>query len=196
MSARAAVSLMLGVAVLVPVSAEAGMPIYDRSVFPNPTIVDFESLDLGLIGADDNLILASDGILFPTSDGESVIDFGQGNKVIDIVGSGDGSDGLVTIEFIDPVLAAGVDYWTGSELTFTAYSGTDIVGTATSSGPSGFFGVDGEGASITSIAINDHAFGFQIDDLTYGAVVVPIPAAVLLSAIGLAMVGWMERRFC
>ena len=173
---------------LSPVSARAALTISSPGVFSSPTVINFNLLTPGLI-TDSNL-LSAQGITFPVLYSDAILNVGVDGNVIDV------ADGMLKINFVNPVDAAGVDYSTSSQLTFSAYdSGMNLIGTATSSGITGFFGVDGDGAAISTIIIDDHSFGFRIDNLTFGTVAsMPAPGAAALAGLGLLLVGLGRRR--
>ncbi len=63
---------------------------------------------------------------------------------------------------------------------------------------SGFFGVLSDGAGpipdIASIVVHNGAAQFQLDDMRYGPISVPVPGAVLLGAMGLGVFAIVRRR--
>ena len=191
-----------GAMLLAPVSARASLAITSPGVFSSTkTVIGFEVLPYGQVTSASAALLVGSGITFPVLDGESAI-FGSSftKTIIDVIGSGAGSDGKIEIAFDSPVEAAGVNYWTGSPLVFSAYDSSDVlIGTADSLPVgAGFFGVDGQGVGISRVVINDHSYGFQIDDLTFGsttaAVHAPAPGAAALAGLGLLLVGLGRRR--
>jgi len=183
---------------LTPVSARAWTPIVSSGVFSSTaTKINFDSsLIVGFI-TDPNLLLAQ-GIVFPVPIiGDYILNVtGVDGNVIDV------TDGILKINFVNPVDAAGVDYSSSSQLTFSAYdSAMSLIGTANSpvGAGAGFFGVnrDGDEAAISTIVINDHAGRFQIDNLTFdtvAAVHAPAPGAAALAGLGLLLVGLGRRR--
>lgn len=170
-------------------------------VDPNP--INFNSL-IGFVALVDQPasllddLRDNEGIEFPSLDGGELVFPGPDGVLIDIAGSGGGTSGIIEISFVDPVLAAGVDYSAGpSGMHFLAYDEFDnlilnlhlIVGQG-----SGFIGIDGEGMLIKRIVMHDSLGGFAIDNLRRDPSPVPLPGAVLLGVVGLAAVGWAKRR--
>lgn len=107
----------------------------------------------------------------------------------------------IYIVFNAPMSAVGVDYVRGPEtpeLEFEAYgAGDEFLGMVTSTGLSGFFGLQSDvgAAEIYSVIVHDSSFGFTLNNLIYGPSHVPVPGAILLGAIGLSTVAWIKRRF-
>ena len=124
-----------GAMLLAPVSARASLAITSPGVFSSTkTVIGFEVLPYGQVTSASAALLVGSGITFPVLDGESAI-FGSSftKTIIDVIGSGAGSDGKIEIAFDSPVEAAGVNYWTGSPLVFSAYdSSNGLIGTADS----------------------------------------------------------------
>ena len=181
-------------------STALGDAIFNPNDIVDPNPITFDSLDSGvsLLAQPANLLddlRDNEGIEFPSLDGGEVV-IGFGDQLIDVIGSGDmGSDGSIEISFVNAVRAAGVDYWSASNLHFLAYDESDILILDVSVGSgTGFFGVDGEGTLIKRIVIHDSTWGFGIDNLRRDPNPVPLPGAALLGVIGFAAVGWAKRR--
>lgn len=193
--------MLLGSAVLFfsATSTALGGAIFIPSQIVDPNPINFDSLLSGVSlqnqpgGAD---ALIDEGIQFLNLDGGEVV-IGFGNQLIDVSGEGGGSDGMIEISFVNPVRAAGVDYWSASTLHFLAYDEYNvlILDVDVESG-TGFFGVgvDVEGTLIKRIVIHDSVWGFGIDNLRRDLSPVPLPGAALLGVIGLAAVRWAKRR--
>lgn len=193
----AATVLLFGTA-----STALGGEIFDPNQIVDPNPVNFNSLLTGVAVQDQPAGFLDDlrdneGIEFLNLDGGEVV-IGFGDQLIDVTGAGQGnSDGVIEISFVDPVEAAGVDYWTGTELHLLAYDVSDnlILGLDVTVGSgAGFIGIDGEGTLIKRIVIHDSIWGFGIDNLRRGPTHVPLPGAALLGVVGLAAVGWVKRR--
>ena len=174
----------------VPDTLDIAIPITDPSQIPGPkAVVDFDSV-FGLIS--EPTILSGEGITFPDApdDDWGVPGATGNNRLVDVL------DGVISIAFSDAVRAAGIAYQAdpGQELTFTAYDQSGGFIGYTTAIESGFFGIDGVDTLIGSIVIEDEGGRFSVDNLTLGPVPIPTPAAVLLGAVGLGLVGWLRRR--
>lgn len=158
----------------------------------------FDALAPGFVTDSTNTLTQPAGFTFTDPSGEFVAQDAVGGRVLDVFGEGIGFDGFVRFSFNDLVEAAGVDYSTATTLSLLAYDNNgDLInaeGTVTASaGTAGFFGIASD-VGIRDILIHDTAGSFQLDNLRFGAVAAPVPAAWVLGVLGLGLVGVVRRR--
>ena len=169
--------------------------IADPSEIIGPTrVIGFEADGFSGLITNPN-ILAGEGIVFPDApQGEfirSELNLPNDNAWLEV------SDGWVRIDFVDPVRAAGIEFEAGAgplqDMTFIANNEAgNLIGYTTRTGE-GFFGIYGGGTPIGSILFHDDAGSFNLDNLVLSAQI-PVPAAVVLGAVGLSLVVWVRRR--
>jgi hypothetical protein len=162
----------------------------------------FDTLDVGFVSAATNAVTVGHGFTFPDAGdplaGEYIASASEGGHVLDVLGEGLNFDGRVTFRFEDVVETAGIDYDSATDLFLIAYdaAGDPINpdGSITAAGgTAGFFGIWSD-LGIRELVIHDTAGSFQLDNLRFGTLAAPTPAAWLLGALGLGLVGFVRRK--
>ena len=191
-----AASLLL-VAALAPSARADFSAIYASHNIAGPAYT-FDALNTGWVTSATNTLTQPAGFTFTDPTGEYIAANADGGHVLDILGEGIGFDGFVRFTFNDLVDAAGVDYSTATTLSLLAYNDNgDLInaeGTVmASAGTAGFFGIASD-VGIREILIHDTAGSFQLDNLRFGAIAAPVPAAWVMGVLGLGLVGVVRRR--
>ena len=102
------------------------------------------------------------------------------------------------ITFGTPMSSVSADFAavaTGADVAIYAYDGTTLVGSANGGDKYGQFMLSVASADITSVVITPGSYDdyVAVDDISYTSVV-PEPANLALTALGLGVLAWRSRR--
>jgi len=161
-----------------------------QQVIDDETIITFASLLVGTIVTDQ---FADDGVVF--TDGEDLVVPGA-NFPNDGRGLSGNTleNGLITMEFIEPIQAIAVDYPGAVQIEF--WSDDELIYTSSEAGGQGaghFFGVISDQPFDRVVLSDWFGGGVAIDDLHFSTI--PGPGGAALLGIGaLALTGGRRRR--
>ena len=196
---------VVALSLLAPVTARASFMALTSPNQISGSVFTFDTLEVGFVDGDTNAVTQPLGFTFPDAgeplSGEFIASASTASgagHVLDVLGGTLGFDGLVRFEFEDVVEAAGIEYDTATQLSFLAFDGD---GNAINPEGSilappdtrGFFGITSD-AGIGGFLVHDSAGTFQLDNMKFGAIAVPVPGAWALCAVGLGLIGVVRRR--